>query len=94
MSLTIDAVITARRIFKRTYGNQGNFITPVVLEHGMLDAHKAYKLSTDNERQCWGVTVLEQHWGAPVQRRTDLGMCLHSEKEARAYIEKLKKGVI
>ncbi len=82
----------SRNIFKRTYGKQTNFITPHVIEHGMAGKHLAWELSTGEfMSEVFGVTVLEQIWGRPTNRRHDLSQSFGSEALARRYINQLGK---
>lgn len=86
----------ARAIFKRTYGKQTNFMTPNVMEYGMATANLAWELSSGEAfggGLFYGVTVLEQIWGRPTNRRTDLSQSFATEPEARRYIKTLSKGV-
>lgn len=86
----------ARNIFKRTYGNQTNFMTPTVMEYRMVTPNMAVELSKGDNMSggtFYGVTVLEQIWGRPTNRRTDLSQSFATESEARRYIKTLGKGI-
>ena len=84
----------ARSIIKMEYGSHSkNFMTPRVLEYGMIATHLAYELSTgeglremgQKAPQIWGVSVVEYD-GIATRRRTDLSGCHRSLSAARANI--------
>lgn len=86
----------AKAIFKRKFGNQSNFMTPNIIGYGMATANLAWELSSGSNMDggtFYGVTVLEQIWGKPTNRRTDLGQSFATESMARKYIKQLGKGI-
>lgn len=87
--------ITAKRIFKCSYGNSTNFMTPTVLEYGMATANLAWELSMGDGLSAgtvnYGVTVIEQIWRKTPTRRKDLSESFSTEAQAREYIKTLGK---
>lgn len=87
----------SRAIFKRTYGNQTNFMTPTVIEFGMSSPNLAWELSKGEGLSAgsvnFGVTVLEQIWGKPTNRRSDLSTSFPTEEQARQYIKNLSRSI-
>jgi hypothetical protein len=66
-------------------------MTPTVIEYGWIRPREvAYELSTGHDRSLWGVTVVAKQ-GDGVIARYDLGNSFSSEKEAREYIDTLRK---
>lgn len=76
----------ARALFRGTFGDSTNFLTPEAVDYGIAGDY-AWELSTGTgiwNESLYGVTVLELDG-----HRTTLGACFDSPEAALAYIEEL-----
>ncbi len=87
--------MNADQIFKKEYGNNRNVMTSAVICREMVGDNRAVELSTGSGfsgNELFGVTVVDY---CPATYRTiakhALSKCLHSEQEAKDYIEELKE---
>lgn len=83
---------TARAIFKRTYGNVGNFMTPNLIEYGLIAPYMAYELSKGEGiggGTIYGVTVLRSKYGKPTEKLRELSECFETIALAKRHISKI-----
>lgn len=90
----MTATEQATKIFKKTYGNSANFMTPDLIRYGLLADYVAYELSSGSGlggSTLYGVTVLRSTYGRKVEKLRDISKCFDSLAEAELYIKKLTK---
>lgn len=89
-----EEVDQAKTIFKRTYGRQGNFMTPNLIRYGLIAPYMAYELSSGegiNGGQLYGVTVLRSKFGKPIEKMRQISQAFGTLAEAEAHINNLIK---
>lgn len=83
----------ARTIVGKACNGNKNFMTPDVIEYGLINANTAYELSKGaglfSDKQIYGVTICRYEDGEFWNMHEKGKMC-NSLDEARSYIEELK----
>lgn len=86
----------ARKIIAREYGNSKNFMTPKVLDCGLVTDRRAWELSTGRgfyDERIWGVSVVDYDPDTgKTTRRTDLSEMYQSQRQAAKHIRDIPKG--
>lgn len=85
----------ARALFEREYGkNTTNFMTPEVLEYGMLGPNVAYEISKGTgftNDTIYGLSIVKQNADGTTKRLTDMSGCEQSMGKVRQRMISLRE---